>query len=99
MENELGVFSKHYAKPVVKTDAGESVVGRLEADDVVLISGGARGVTAAVAAEMAKAMPCTYVLWGRTERKKLETWVTNDLSETQLKSELSQRGLRQSYEA
>jgi NAD(P)-dependent dehydrogenase (short-subunit alcohol dehydrogenase family) len=58
-----GVVSTPALEPL---PAAEPPTPVLEAGDVVLVSGGARGVTAAVARALAAATPCTLVLLGRS---------------------------------
>ena len=90
-ELELGVFSEHYSRPVLRTELGEEASIDIDEDDIVLITGGARGVTAQVAAALARRKPCHLVLWGRTERKDLEEWALQDCREFELKGILMER--------
>jgi acyl transferase domain-containing protein/NAD(P)-dependent dehydrogenase (short-subunit alcohol dehydrogenase family)/acyl carrier protein len=54
---------------------------RLNAEDVVIVTGGARGVTAACAKSLAAHTPCTLVLLGRTSPPQPEPSWLADLSE------------------
>ncbi len=64
----------------------------LHPDDVVVISGGARGVTAAVAEALARFSRPHLVLLGRTELPTTEPdWLAALSSETEVKRELARR--------
>ncbi len=63
----------------------------LQPGDVVLITGGARGVTAAVAEELARAFAPTLILLGRTNRPALEPdWLVPLQSEQEIKRAILQ---------
>ena len=72
----------------------QALLGRavpLQAGDVVVISGGARGVTAAVAEVLARAYQPTLVLLGRTPLRDEAAGLSGLTSETEIKRELSRR--------
>ncbi len=68
----------------------------LSADSVVLVTGGARGITAKCIERLAAACPATYLLIGRTPLTALPKWAKGEISETALKplalSHLKQQG-------
>jgi len=60
---------------------------RIKAGDVLVLTGGARGVTAAAAEALARAFQPTLVLLGRTElRESLPTWLANVSGEAAIKN-------------
>jgi len=64
-----------------------------EPGDVVLVTGGARGVTAETAVALAQACRPTLVLWGRTPWPEPEPqWLKDCAGERELKKALSSRG-------
>ena len=61
------------------------------APPLVVITGGARGITAALALELAERWPCTCVLLGRTEIDMDEpAWLSQSDDETSIKRSLSE---------
>ena len=66
----------------------------INSGDVVLVTGGARGVTAATLIEFAKKYPAKLILWGRTEiNKELPEFFSKGLDEAALKKEILAQGL------
>ena len=88
---EIGVFRSRSITPKLYAfdrsfDAPEKV---LEAGDTVLVTGGARGVTAATVRHLAKRYPVRYVIWGRTDLSPEEPRELRDLSDVaQIKRQL-----------
>jgi NAD(P)-dependent dehydrogenase (short-subunit alcohol dehydrogenase family)/acyl carrier protein len=66
--------------------AEENRTIQLSAKDVVIVTGGARGVTAAASKALASQTPCTLVLMGRSPAPEPEPqWLTNLSSEGDIK--------------
>jgi NAD(P)-dependent dehydrogenase (short-subunit alcohol dehydrogenase family)/acyl carrier protein len=64
-----------------------------QSGDVVVLSGGARGVTAEAAVALARAFRPTLILLGRTSELTPEPeWLVNLTSESEIKRELGNRG-------
>ncbi len=78
---EVGLSRTSRVTLSLEEQALESVVGtpRLAASDVVVVTGGARGVTAEVAVAMAKRYRCGLALLGRTELAGAEDAYLNGL--------------------
>ena len=79
---------------LVDTDlqAGDPVQQPLQQDDVVLVTGGARGVTAEVAVSLATAFRCALVLLGRSPKPSDEpAWLRNLDDETSIKQAILER--------
>ncbi len=60
----------------------------LSKDSVLLFTGGGKGITAQCAIALSKTLPCTYVLMGRSEQIELPDWLTEGLSEAQIKQHI-----------
>lgn len=65
----------------------------LDADSVVVVSGGARGVTAAAMIVLAQAIPCRFVLLGRSALREEAAGCTGATTEAQLKQALLKASL------
>jgi acyl transferase domain-containing protein/NAD(P)-dependent dehydrogenase (short-subunit alcohol dehydrogenase family) len=64
---EIGVFRDRYVLPQLsEVQPGDPQPMDLGRDDTVLITGGARGVTYAIARRLATESGCRLILWGRT---------------------------------
>ncbi|SMF30762.1 type I polyketide synthase [Pseudobacteriovorax antillogorgiicola] len=87
---ELGVASQSYFRPrLVSADLDGQMDIDLGPEDTVIITGGARGVTACIAKQLAERTQARLVLWGRTERAKdLPDWALSGLSEADLKQKI-----------
>jgi NAD(P)-dependent dehydrogenase (short-subunit alcohol dehydrogenase family) len=57
----------------------------LTPSDVLVVTGGARGVTAACIAELARKIPCGFILLGRTAPADSPEWAVPGAGEAQLK--------------
>jgi acyl transferase domain-containing protein/NAD(P)-dependent dehydrogenase (short-subunit alcohol dehydrogenase family)/acyl carrier protein len=79
-------------EPVVKRGLAERRPIQVERGDLVVISGGARGVTAEVALALAESFGPRLVLLGRTSAPTAEpTWLAGLHEETQIKRALLER--------
>ena len=67
-------------------DSKDSFETKLTSDDVFLVSGGARGVTASCVIEMAKAFQCKFILLGRSDFDfEIPAFAKNEADENTLK--------------
>ncbi|MBM4283575.1 MAG: hypothetical protein FJ137_23490, partial [Deltaproteobacteria bacterium] len=84
---EVGLVDGGRVLPVVTTASATRGAPRLSAEDVVLVSGGARGVTATCAQALARAVPgIGLALLGRTALQPSEpAWARGARDETALK--------------
>lgn len=83
-----GSFASLTIEPAPFTDASEAKV-ELDSGSLVLVTGGARGITAEIAAELAASFGCHFVILGRAERPGPESAVTAGLdSAREIKSAL-----------
>ena len=79
-------------EPLVQPLSANLTATPLHLGDVVVVSGGARGVTAEVAVALAEAFQPTLVLLGRTPASEPEPdWLMRLTNETDIKRELGQR--------
>ncbi|MFW7378756.1 MAG: SDR family NAD(P)-dependent oxidoreductase [Oligoflexus sp.] len=77
-EVELGVLSQHFVRPVlVDREVGDLNPIQFGIEDNILITGGARGVTFAVAHRLAHDFQCRLIIWGRTELKDEPEYLQN----------------------
>ncbi|NSW53256.1 MAG: SDR family NAD(P)-dependent oxidoreductase [Anaerolineae bacterium] len=61
-------------------------VNKLSPQSVLLFTGGAKGITAQCAVELAKLLPCTYVLMGRSRRADEPAWAQGIVDASDLKA-------------
>ncbi|GAA2402382.1 hypothetical protein GCM10010191_07310 [Actinomadura vinacea] len=66
---------------------GDGAAGELADDDVIVVTGGARGVTAACVRALASGGRGEFILLGRTEHGAVPAWTTG-VTEPELKAEL-----------
>ncbi len=80
---ELGVARERYYTLKLETEAfaDEEPTKALQSGDTVLVTGGARGVTAATLIALAKRYPVRFVIWGRTALEAAEGPETRDLTD------------------
>ncbi len=92
---EIGVHSHHYSVLRLAQDSTLSVnKPKLNENDVLLITGGGRGVTAAVAMAVAQTFKCKLLIWGRTDiEEPLPSFVTGEESDSELKKKILDNGL------
>jgi NAD(P)-dependent dehydrogenase (short-subunit alcohol dehydrogenase family) len=73
-----------------QTRPADSPRAPISPEAVFLVSGGARGITAACVIAMARRYRCTFILLGRSARHVAESaWVAADASEADLKRQVS----------
>ncbi|MCO6437632.1 MAG: acyltransferase domain-containing protein [Phycisphaerae bacterium] len=97
---EVGYDGQRRLAPQIVTAPlhGETETLTLDAESVVLVTGGARGITAACARELARRFPCRYVLVGRTplpsEGESAATADRTDMKalKAAIRDEISSRG-------
>ncbi len=90
---EVGIGATHRcALELARTVRRASAHSILGSKDVVLVTGGARGVTAEAAAAIAEAFGCTLILTGRTPPPGVEPdWLVGLASEAELKSAIAEK--------
>ncbi|MBI5062987.1 MAG: SDR family NAD(P)-dependent oxidoreductase, partial [Desulfatitalea sp.] len=77
---------------MVPSECGDAGQIKLAADEVVVVSGGGRGVTAAAAMALAAHTPCRIALMGRSPSPQPEPeWLTPLKDEAQIKQAILQR--------
>jgi NAD(P)-dependent dehydrogenase (short-subunit alcohol dehydrogenase family) len=60
----------------------------LRSDSVVLVSGGARGITASCVVRLAERSQCKFILLGRSELEETPAWAKNGASDAELKRKI-----------
>ena len=91
---EIGLFESYYKVPeLLIKDISEETPAVFETNDLVLITGGGRGVTAAIAKELSS-QPIKICLWGRTSiEEKLPEFIKVDMDDSALKAAIHSSGL------
>ncbi|WP_407284980.1 SDR family NAD(P)-dependent oxidoreductase [Streptomyces sp. BP-8] len=81
--------------PVLAARPGHPLPGapdtELDAQDVLLVTGGARGITSWCVSELARARGCRFILLGRTPLAELPGWAADCATESALRDVLVQR--------
>jgi len=88
---EVGISTQgfHGLELVAESLPQSTIEIPIDADDLVVVSGGARGVTAAVAIALSEATKATLLLLGRTELPEVEpSWLTGIDGEGAIKKAL-----------
>jgi acyl transferase domain-containing protein len=91
---EVGIApdGRYSVRRVAQALTNESATEPFSAGDVIVVSGGARGVTAAAAIALAQRFRATLVLLGRSPAPKAEPdWLAGLTSEADIKRELAGR--------
>jgi NAD(P)-dependent dehydrogenase (short-subunit alcohol dehydrogenase family) len=73
----------------------ESARFQPQADDVILITGGGRGITAECVQALARAVPARYVIMGRTKLREEEEWSVGLEDELRLKQAIAEQLARE----
>ncbi|WP_372370037.1 SDR family NAD(P)-dependent oxidoreductase [Candidatus Uabimicrobium sp. HlEnr_7] len=104
---EVGIAAKKYTLALEQTPLSQTINSntQLNAGDVVVVSGGARGVTAEAAISLGRKFKPTIIMLGRTPLQNTPQWLNNDLSEAEIKKKilstttkkLSPKELQQQY--
>ncbi len=90
--DEVGITTEGLLALELKNEAMFVGSAPFASSDVVLLTGGARGVTAAVAIEVARRFQPTLVLFGRTALDAAEpAWLDNCVTETAIKQALARQ--------
>jgi len=87
---EIGLQKNRRIIPILEKTSFPQAVSVLSNKDVFLFTGGARGITATCAIRLAKEIPATFILFGRSQRIKEPSWLHNITQPVQIKSLISE---------